>query len=202
MHLRMPEEVWCGPVTLAAHCFSNDQTFADFCAANPDFRLERSPRGEILVMAPAGGEASYRSGGVFGQLNNWAIRDKRGRAFDSSAGFRLANGAIRSPDAPCVLNERLATLSKQQKRAFLPLCPYFIIELACPSDQLTDLRAKMREWIEEGVECGWLIEPDSRVIEVHRRGRAVETLTGVERIEGRGVIEGFVLELQDIWAGL
>lgn len=54
----------------------------------------------------------------------------------------------------------------------------------------------------QGVQCGWLIEPDAQIIEVHAPGRAVETLTGVERIEGCGAMQGFVLELRDIWAGL
>jgi Uma2 family endonuclease len=198
MQLTMPEAILSGAVILSAPCFSNDQMFEEFCAANPDWRLERSAQGEILVMAPAGGEAGYRSADVLGQLRDWAVEDKRGRAFDSSAGFRLANGAVRSPDAAWVLKERLAGLTKAQKRKFLPLCPDFVIEVLSPSDRLADLQAKMREWIEQGVQCGWLIEPDSQSIELHVPNRAVETLTGVERIEGRGVIEGLVLELQDI----
>jgi Uma2 family endonuclease len=60
----------------------------------------------------------------------------------------------------------------------------------------------MREWIEQGVQLGWLIEPDSQIVEVYAAGRAVETVTAVERIEGRAPVEGFVLELHDIWAGL
>jgi Uma2 family endonuclease len=202
MQLMMPEAVLSGTVTLSAPCFSNDEMFEEFCAANRDWRLERNTQGEILVMAPAGGESSYRSGDVFGQLRDWAVRDSRGKAFDSNAGFRLGTGAVRAPDAAWVLKERLAILTKKQKRRFLPLCPDFIIEVSSPSDRLKDLQVKMREWIEQGVQCGWLIEPDSQIVEVHVPGRAVETFTGLERIEGRGVMEGFVLELQDIWAGL
>jgi Uma2 family endonuclease len=202
MQLMMPEAALSGTVTLSAPCFSNDQMFEEFCAANRDWRLERNAHGEILVMAPAGGESSYRSGDAFGQLRAWAVRDSRGKAFNSSAGFRLVNGAVRAPDAGWVLKERLAALTKDQKRKFLPLCPDFIIEVVSPSDRLEDVRAKMREWIEQGVQLGWLIEPDSQIVEVHAPGRAVETLTGVERIEGRAPIEGFILELQDIWAGL
>jgi Uma2 family endonuclease len=202
MQLMMPEAVLSGAVILSAPCFSNDEMFEEFCAANPDWRLERSAQGEIVLMAPAGGESGYRSGDAFGQLRNWAARDNRGRAFDSNTGFRLANGAVRAPDAGWVLKERLAVLTKQQKRRFLPLCPDFVIEVVSPSDRLKDLQVKMREWIEQGVQCGWLIEPDSQNIEVHVPNSAVEVLKGVERVEGHGVIEGFVLELQDIWAGL
>jgi Uma2 family endonuclease len=202
MQLMMPEAALSGTVILSAPCFSNDQMFEEFCAANPDWRLERSAQGEILVMAPAGGESGYRSGDAFAQLSSWAMRDKRGRAFNSSTGFRLANGAVRAPDAAWVLKERLAGLTKEQKRKFLPLCPDFVIEVSSPSDRLEDLQAKMREWIEQGVQLGWLIEPDSQIVEVHAPGKAVEALTGVERVEGRAPMEGFVLELQDIWAGL
>ena len=144
----MPEAVLSGAVILSAPCFANDQMFEEFCAANPDWRLERSAQGEIVVMAPTGGEAGYRSGDAFRQLSSWAFRDKRGRAFDSNAGFRLANGAVRAPDAAWVLKERLSVLTKEQKRKFLPLCPDFVIEVVSPSDRLADVQAKMREWVE------------------------------------------------------
>jgi Uma2 family endonuclease len=153
-------------------------------------------------MAPAGSEAGYQSGEIFGQLRDWARRDGSGIAFDSSAGFRLPNGAIRSADCAWVRKDILATFSKEDKRKFLPLSPDFVIEVISPSDDLTDTRNKMREWMEQGSQLGWLIDPGSQTVEIYRTGQATERLQGVQSCQADGPVKGFVLELADVWAGL
>jgi Uma2 family endonuclease len=202
MHVAIPETNLAEVVVLSAKSFSDDETFAELCAANPDLRLERTSTGEVLIMAPAGSEAGYQNGEIFRQLSNWAIANGIGKAFDSSAGFRLPNGAIRSADCAWVRKDILATFSKEAKRKFLPLSPNFVIEVASPSDDLTDIRNKMREWLEQGSPLGWLIDPESQTVEIYRTGQATERLQGVQSLHADGLVKGFVLELVDVWAGL
>src|SRR5271157_146403 len=77
----------------------NEEEFFQFCQANSELRIERSADGEIIVMSPAGGYASFQNLKIASELYAWATKDGSGIAFDSSAGFRLPNGAMRSPDA-------------------------------------------------------------------------------------------------------
>ena len=202
MHLTIPETNVPETLVLAARSFSDDDEFMALCAANPDLRMERTSTGEVVVMAPSGGESSFQSGQVFAQLNSWACVEKKGLAFDSNGGFRLPSGAIRAADAAWVLKDRLATLSKQAKRKFIPLSPDFVIEVLSPSDTLSVARAKMHEWIEQGVSLAWLIIPDDRVVEDYRPGKAVESLREAQEVHSDGVVEGFVLTLDAIWAGI
>jgi Uma2 family endonuclease len=112
------------------------------CAANPDVRFERTSQGEIVIVAPAGGETAYRDTEAAAQLGSWAQADRRGKSFGPSVEYILPNGAARSPDASWVSNRRLGKLTKEQRRKFLRLCPEFVIEVMSPSDRLKDAKEK------------------------------------------------------------
>jgi Uma2 family endonuclease len=129
-----------------------DDEYSQFCADNPDLRIERSPEGDILIIPPVGGESGYRNSELTVQLGTWARKDGRGRAFDSSVEYFLPSGAAYSPGASWVLRARLDRLTREEKRKFPRLCPDFIIELMSPSDRLSKLKARMREWIENGAQ--------------------------------------------------
>jgi Uma2 family endonuclease len=191
------------PASLLLHLepalrLDDDQLF-ELCAANGDLRIERTDRGDLIVMSPAGGESSLRNAEVTMQLNQWAKRDGRGRAFDSSAGFRLANGAMRSPDAAWVESERLQRLTADQRQKFLPLCPTFVIEIRSPSDRLSSVRGKMREYAVNGARLGWLIDPVKRRVQVFRPTKGVETLDAPASLSGSPELPGFELDLTEIW---
>lgn len=202
MRLRIPEAIAPETLVLAARSFSDDDEFLALCAANPDLRLERTGKGDILIMAPCGGESSFQNLDVSRQLGNWSLHNKQGVALDSSGGFRLPNGAIRAADAAWVRKDRLATLSKQAKRKFIPLSPDFVIEILSPSDDLSETRAKMQEWIEQGVALAWLIMPDDHLVEIYRPGQTAEILRDAHEVHGEGALDGFVLTLDRIWEGI
>jgi Uma2 family endonuclease len=180
----------------------SSEEFFRFCQANPEWRIEQTADGEVVIMPPAGGETGNRNFEVAVEFGIWARRDGRGKSFDSSTGFELPNGATRSPDVSWVSKERLAALTPEQKRVFIPLCPEFVIEIQSPSDSLPRLKRKMREWIDNGAQLGWLIQPDARVVQVYRPGRDPEYRDKIDRIEGEGPVAGFVLDLTGVWAGL
>lgn len=176
---------------------SDDQLY-EFCRLNRELRIERTAQGGLVIMAPAGGDASARNAEITIQLGLWAKRDATGRTFDSSGGFVLPNGATRSPDASWVRHGRLATLTAEERARFLPLCPDFVIELRSPSDSLSALRDKMREYMENGAQLGWLIDPLAGQVFVYRPGAPVERLEAPDGISADPVLPGFRLELGDI----
>ena len=199
MQLTIPIPAGKDAVRLPAGVFQwSEEEFFLFCQANRELRIERSARGEIIVMSPAGGYAGFQSGKVFSQLDMWASKDGTGVAFDSSTGFLLPNGAMRSPDAAWVRLARLKELTRREKEQFIPLCPDFVIEVASPSDQLSDLREKMKEYLESGLPLGWLILPKSTQVEIYTSS-GVQSLTSPPTVSAEPILSGFKLELASIW---
>lgn len=176
-----------------------DDQFFEFCQINRELRIERTAQGELLIMPPTGWKTSERNAEITMQLRIWAKQDGTGIATDSSAGFKLPNGADRSPDAAWIRSERLATLTPEQKEKFLPLCPDFVTELRSPTDSLTALQAKMQEYLDNGAQLGWLIDPLQRRVYVYRPEAVVEILDNPETISGDPVLPGFTLDLREIW---
>jgi Uma2 family endonuclease len=174
------------------------EEFAELCGLNPDLRLERTAGGELIAMAPAGSESGGRNASLVAQLYMWSARDGTGKAFDSSAGFTLPNGAIRSPDASWLRKERWDALTAEEKRGFAPICPDFVAELRSPSDRIDLVREKLVEYLANGARLGWLIDPLEGVVEVYRPGGSVERLVKPAEVSGEAVLPGFMLNLQGI----
>ena len=176
-----------------------DEQFFQLCQANRDLRFERTATGELIIMPPTGGETGNRNAGLTAQLWIWNEQYKLGIAFDSSTGFKLPNGADRSPDASWLRLESWNALTQEQQTKFIPLCPDFVVELLSPSDSLKVAQEKMREYIDNGVRLGWLINRKSRQVEIYRQGQEVEVLESPVALSGEDVLKGFVLNLGMIW---
>ena len=186
------------PATLTAHPMSDDE-FAEFCSEHPGLFFEMSADGELIVMAPTYSFTGIQSLEIGAELRMWARKDRRGFAADSSTGFVLPNGARRSPDASWTLKSRIEKLDAAQRKKFWHLCPDFVIELKSASDRPRAIHKKMIEYLANGAQLGWLIDPGTRTVSVYRREGEVETLTGVSSIAGEGPVAGFVLELASVW---
>jgi len=170
-----------------------------FCAANDALRVERDANGEILVTTPAGSNTGRKNAYLIQVLGTWSDADGRGYAFDSNTGFTLPDGSMRSPDAAWVLASRWDALSESDKDRFAPLCPDFVIELRSPSDSLDELKEKMAQWITNGVQVGWLIDPENKTVSINRLGEQAEVLTHPTSVQGNGVMVGFELVMARIW---
>lgn len=178
------------------------EAYLSFWEANHDLRLERTAKGEIVIGPPAGDESDYRSLEIAAELRAWAKRDARGVAFGSSLEFLLPNGAALSSDAAWVSNEKLARLSKEQRRKFLRLVPDFVAEILSPCDRLPAAQDKMLEWLQNGVRLGWLIDGDAQTVYIYRTAQPLETCRGMATLAADGPLRGFTINLADLWAGL
>jgi Uma2 family endonuclease len=176
-----------------------DQQFYDFCQTNPNLRIERSAKGEIIVMPPVFADTGNRNGRVFGQLFIWAEADATGEAFDSSSGFTLPNGATRSPDAAWILSDRWNALSPEQQASFAPIVPDFVVELRSSSDTLVSLQEKMAEYIANGVRFGLLIDRKNRQVYIYRPNREPEILDNAESVSCEPEMPKFELKMAKIW---
>ncbi|OYD91168.1 hypothetical protein CDG76_28380 [Nostoc sp. 'Peltigera membranacea cyanobiont' 210A] len=187
------------PPTLELNIDLTDEQFFQLCQNNRDLKFERTASGELIIMPPTGSSTSDSNADLTYQLRAWSRQNKLGKSFDSSGGFKLPNGAERSPDASWVKMERWNALSEAEKERFAPLCPDFVVELMSPSDSLEKTRAKMREYIENGARLGWLINRGQQQVEIYRLNREVEILQSPKTLSGEDVLPGFVLDLAEIW---
>lgn len=173
-------------------------TFFDLAQANQDLRMELSAEGDLIVMPPAGGLTGRRNARLTRRLDEWAEKDGQGDVFDSSTGFQLPSGAVRSPDTSWVSKTKLAELNNKEMKKFPPICPEFVLELRSDTDRLSVIKEKMQEYIESGAELGWLIDPQEQRVYIYTAD-GVEELEQPQEVVGTGVLEGFRLELSEIW---
>ena len=176
-----------------------DEEFFEFCRINSELRIERTAQGDLIIIPPTGGETGNRNAELTTQVRNWTKQDGTGVVFDSSTGFILPNGATRVPDVSWVKRSRLAALTSEQKKRFLPLCPDFVIELRSPSDSLSSAQEKMEEYIANGARLGWLIDAQNRQVYIYRPGSEAEPLDDPQTLSGESLLPDFTLDLKDIW---
>ena len=177
----------------------SDEDLMRFCAANDFLRVERDANGEILVMTPAGNRTGRMNALIIAVLTTWAESDGRGYAFDSNTGFSLPDGSMRSPDAAWVKKTRWDALNAQDQDRFSHICPEFIVELRSPSDNLGELQNKMEQWVSNGVEIGWLVDPIERTVYVYRPGDSPDVHHEPTSVQGSGIMSGFELVMDRVW---
>jgi Uma2 family endonuclease len=197
MSIALPETEL--PVRMSFERPMTDEALLRFCAANPLARVEREPNGDIRVMSPTGHEGAGLETDILVELANWAARDGRGRAYNSNAGWKLRDGSMRAADAHWISWGRLKSMPDAERKGFPRMCPEFVIEVRSETDALKPLQEKMREWLANGAELAWLVDPSRKTVEVYRPGREVEVLEGGSAVEGEGPVAGFVLELGKVW---
>jgi Uma2 family endonuclease len=184
------------PITLS---FKNvpltDEQFYQLCQDNENWQLERTAQGELIIMPPVGGLSGKRESDLNADLVIWNRQTQLGQVFSSSTIFTLPSGAKRSPDVAWVKSDRWESLTLEQQEKFPPLCPDFVIELRSRTDSLNQLQEKMQEYLDSGLQLGWLINPQAQQVEIYRPNQAVEIVQLPTILSGEKVLPGFILDI-------
>jgi Uma2 family endonuclease len=176
----------------------SDRALEQLCRENPDRQFEVDAQGKLIIMSPTGSLTGEKNSDLNYQLQSWNRKYKLGKVFDSSTGFRLSNGAVRSPDVSWIAIKRWNSLSDEQKRGFAPIDPDFVIELLSPSDELAVTQQKMQEYLSCGVKLGWLINPDAKEVEIYRLGKEKEVINNPSSLSGEEILPGLNVYLENI----
>lgn len=173
----------------------NDDEFFRFCQDNPDLKFERRKNGDIVFMANTGGETGNYNFELGVDFGLWNRQTRFGKFFDSSTAFRLSDTSIMSPDLSGIAQSRWDTLTTEQRRKMVPLCPDFVLELRSPNDRLKDCFEKMDDWMANGCRLGWLIDLTNQLTYIYRPGQERQEVNGLELLSGEDVLPGFSLDL-------
>ena len=176
----------------------SDEEFYQFCRENSQYRIEKNKHGKIIIMQPTNSETGNYNFEVSLEVGTWNRQTHMGKAFDSSTGFKIQNGATLSPDVSWILNERWNDLPEEERRRFARITPDFVIELrSSPDDSLKDLKEKMEEYIENGVRLAWLLDRISGKAYVYCPNRPISIFENFDTdvLSGEDVLPGFELKL-------
>jgi Uma2 family endonuclease len=184
------------PVRVSFGTPVTDEELLRFCAENELLRVERNANGELVIMSPTGTDGGRAELDVATELNIWARQDGRGTALGPNSGVKLPDTSVRAADAAWASWGRYNAATG---RGFKQVVPEFVIEVRSEGDSLKDIRSKMQEWLRNGVELGWLVDPTRKAVEIYRPGREPEVLEGASAVEGEGPVAEFVLELGKVW---
>ena len=184
------------PVTLKMGDLMSEEEFFQFCQMNDTLEFERDSQGNIILMSPTGSFTGNFNSRISGYLFVWNENSNLGESFDSSTGFTLPNGAVRSPDVSWVKSEKWKLITKNQKEGFAPICPDFIVEIRSKSDGLKYLQNKMEEYIGNGTQLGWLIDRFEEKVYLYRvNGEIIIHDTLNVKLSGETTLPGFILDL-------
>lgn len=173
----------------------NRNQFYQLCLNNPELSLETNPQGELIIMSPIGGISGKKEANLIADLIIWNRQKKLGEVFSSSTIFSLPQGSNRSPDVAWVSLEKWENLTEKEREGFPPICPDFVIELRSKSDRLKPLQEKMLEYLDSGLQLGWLINPQDKIVEIYRPNQAVEVVKMPVNLSGENVLPDLIINL-------
>ncbi|MFH7028777.1 MAG: Uma2 family endonuclease [Heteroscytonema crispum UTEX LB 1556] len=176
----------------------SDEQLMQMSSNNPELRFERNADGTLETMPPTGGISGNREAKATYYLLPWVDSQDLGEVFSPSTGFKLANTAVRSPDAAFVAKGRLPKGWDQTEDEFLDLAPDFVIEIRSKSDSLEKLKAKMAEYIANGVKLGWLIDRQNQQAFVYRIDGSITQYPATASLSGEDIVPGFMLPLNKL----
>ncbi len=175
----------------------SEELFFDLCQANSALRMERDQHGNITVMSPTGMSTGNFNANVGGEVWLWNRENQLGYVFDSSSGYTLPNGAVRSPDVSWIAKGRWEIIPEADRKVFSHTYPDFAVEIRSETDRLKDLKAKMEEYRANGCRLGWLIDRRGKAVHIFRADGSSEVVKG-ESVElfGEDVLPGLVVTVE------
>ena len=163
-----------------------EEQFELLCRDNRDQRIELTAQGELVIMSPTGMKTGWRNSKLNYYFMQWTLNDRTGICCDSSTLFTLRQ-------------ERVDLLTEKQQDGFAPICPDFVLELRSPSDTIAFVQRKMDEYMANGAQLGWMIDPFTKRVYIYRPQQPVECLEDPDVVAGDPLLPGFVLNVREIW---
>ena len=174
-----------------------DQWFVGLAKANEGrgFYLELTSEGELVINPMVNRDSGYAEGQLFGTMFMW-VEEHGGETYPSRTIVRLPDGSRTEPDAVWLSPEQVVALPPIGDGGSITVCPTFVAEIVSATDRLPPLQFKMEQYIANGAQMGWLIDPYRRRVYVYFPDASPLELNDPEVITGDPVMPGFVFEVR------
>ena len=164
----------------------------EFAALPDDGMKHELNEGELITMPPPKprhGDCQLSLGSA---LREFVLALGLGRVFTES-GYRLTPHTVRGPDISFVRKSRL-----QNPDEYFEGGPDLAVEIVSPGDDASDLREKIKQYLDAGTSVVWVVYPRSRQIEIHTPDKTIRTLGVEDTLEAPELLPGFQLSLRTI----
>ena len=155
--------------------------------------------GELLEMSPVNETLGYLAGRMVRFLSEFCDEHEMGIAAVETGYYDLDDETtLLGPD---VAFRRTDRGPREPYDSFVPRFPDLAVEIKSPSDSMAQLRRKAALFLERGTALVWIVIPDEKAVEVHRRAAdgGVETIGLDGSLSGEGVLPGFALALETLF---
>jgi len=154
--------------------------------------------GRIVRMNPTGNVHAYLESSLVFALTSFVRQHRLGRVLVGEVGVYTRRGPdrVRGADIAFVSTERLAGIAS---KGYLTVAPDLIVEIISPTDRWQDVRQKLEEYFDIGVQRVWIVEPDKRTVLVYSASTEVRAFQEGDTLLGEGVLEGFALPVGDLF---
>ena len=149
-----------------------------------------------LIMTPAGLRHEEIGVKLLVALQHYLEQYPIGHLYGSSAGYRMQDDTILSPDVSFVRNEQLP--GGYSPKGYGNFAPDLVVEITSPSDRVVDMEGKVQKYLARGTRLVWVVHPDLRSATVHHPDGSAHQLTEKDALDGETVLPGFACRLADI----
>ena len=170
-------------------------TEADLLRTPNDGRKYELVDGEIRV-SPAGSRHGEVCVNLLFRLYSVVKARGLGHVFESSTGFRLPSGNIRSPDIAFVGRGRFA--GQKLPEGFGDVVPDLAVEVLSPEDRARQVLDKVGEYLQAGVRLVWVVDPKRERAVAYRSLTDVTNLGLDDSLEGGEAVPGFSERLREV----
>lgn len=155
-------------------------------------------RGRLVVREPPGTYHGRVQSNLNVLLGGFARAHKLGAVFGQDTGFKIASDpdTVRAPDLAFVNRKRAALTAA---RGYAALAPDLVAEILSPDDRPGEVRAKVGEWLDAGVQLVWVIDPERRTAHVYRRDGSETAIAPNGVLDGERLLSGFSCALSELF---
>lgn len=104
--------------------------------------------------------------------------------------------SVRAADVLFISHKRLDQASPE---GFLDVPPELVVEIMSPENSWEEMRRKLQEYIDVGVDTIWVVEPSNRAIQVYRGVDQVQTLGADDVLTGAGPLDGLAIDVSTLF---
>jgi Uma2 family endonuclease len=147
-----------------------------------------------------GGRHGRVAGKFLRRVGNFVEAAQLGETYAAETGFIVERDpdTVRGADVSFVASQRLALITNEEKH--IPFAPDLAVEVRSPNDRVDEFEEKVHLWLTAGCQIVWTVDPEARIVVVHRLGVETVTLREDDEIDAGEVIPGFRCRVSDFFA--